>query len=115
MLDLAKLIEPASESAEKITSTLYQLSNAVSTGRQLPAATQAIRPYRLWRTLQQFDPDILQGTHVQDLGYSTYAVVEVLSGVIAAKVNEMSKSIEGLVGLTSFDGIVDDDADDEAE
>jgi hypothetical protein len=114
MLDLAKLIEPANESAEKITSTLYKLSNAVSTGRQLPVATEAIRPYRLWRTLQQFDPEILQSTHVQDLGYSTYAVVEVLSGVIAAKVNEISKSIEDLVGLTSFDSIIDD-TDDKVE
>lgn len=103
MEDLAKHIEPANESAQKIASILYQLSGAMSTGRQLPSMPEPARPYELWRTLQKFDPQILDARHVPELGYSTYAVVEVLSGVIACKTNELVGSIEQLVGVTTFD------------
>jgi len=82
---------------------LYQVSGAMSTGRQLPSMPEPARPYELWRTLQKYDPQILDARHVSDLGYSTYAVVEVLSGVIASKTNELVRSIEQLVGVTTFD------------
>jgi len=107
MNDLARHIEPANESAQKIASILYQLSGAMSTGRQLPSLPEPARPYELWRTLQEYDPQILDARHVPELGYSTYAVVEVLSGVIACKTNELVRSIEQLVGVTTFD--IDDD------
>lgn len=103
MKDLAKHIEPANESAQRIASILYQVSGAMSTGRQLPSMPESARPYELWRTLQKYDPYILDARHVPELGYSTYAVVEVLSGVIACKTNELVRSIEQLVGVTSFD------------
>ena len=106
MEDLAKHIEPANESAQKIASILYQVSGAMSTGRQLPNLPVPARPYELWRTLQKYDPQILDARHVPELGYSTYAVIEVLSGVIACKTNELVRSIEQLVGVTTFD--VDD-------
>jgi hypothetical protein len=61
------------------------------------------QPYELWRTLQRYDPQILDARHVPELGYSTYAVVEVLSGVSACKTNELVRSIEQLVGVTTFD------------
>lgn len=113
MEDLAKHIEPANESAQMIASALYQASSAMSTGRQLPNTPEPVRPYELWRTLQQYDPQILHARHVPELGYSTYAVVEVLSGVIACKTNELVKSIEQLVGVTTFD--VDDPEEDAFE
>jgi hypothetical protein len=107
MEDLAKHIESANESAQKLASILYQLSGAMSTGRQLSSLPEPARPYELWRTLQEYDPQILDARHVPELGYSTYAVVEVLSGVIACKTNELVRSIEQLVGVTTFD--IDDD------
>lgn len=103
MRDLAKHIEPANDSAQRLASVLYQASGAMSTGRQLPSTPELVRPYELWRTLKQHDPQILHARHVPDLGYSTYAVVEVLSGVIACKTNELLQSIEQLVGVTTFD------------
>jgi hypothetical protein len=103
MEDLAKQIEPANESAQKITSVLYQASGAMTTGRQLPSTPEPVRPYELWWTLQQNDPQILHARHVPELGYSTYAVVDVLSGVIASKTNELIRCIEQLVGVTTFD------------
>lgn len=107
MNGLARHIEPANESAQRVASILYQLSGAMSTGRQLPSLPEPARPYELWRTLQEYDPQILDARHVPELGYSTYAVVEVLSGVIACKTNELVRSIEQLVGVTTFD--IDDD------
>lgn len=107
MKNLARHIEPANESARKIASILYQVSGAMSTGRQLPNLPEPARPYELWRTLQEYDPQILDARHVPELGYSTYAVVEVLSGVIACKTNELVRRIEQLVGVTTFD--IDDD------
>jgi len=103
MEDLAKHIGPANDSAQKIASVLYQVSGAMSTGRQLPSLPEPARPYELWRTLQKYDPQILDARHVPELGYSTYAVVEVLSGAIAFKSNELIRSIEQLVGVTTFD------------
>lgn len=112
MQDLARLIEPANQSAGRVTAALYQASGAISTGTQLPIAIEVVKPFELWRKLQQFDPQILRGGHVKELGYSTYAVVEVLSGAIAYRVNELSRLIEELVGVTSF-GIVIDQADED--
>ncbi|KAI5203696.1 hypothetical protein E4T39_04007 [Aureobasidium subglaciale] len=113
MRDLSELIEPANIHAQKISFLLYQLSNALSTGRQLPGLVEVVKPYELWQNLELVDPQILHRRHVQDICYSTYAVVEILSGVIADRVNELSRDIEFLVGVTSFDIMVD--ASDEVE
>lgn len=103
MRDLAKHVSPGNAAAQQITSALYQVSAAIATGRQLPNKPQPVRAYELWRTLQRKDPRILDARHVRDFEYSTYAVVEVLSGAVAAKVNELLESVEELVGVTRFD------------
>ncbi|KAI5194524.1 hypothetical protein E4T38_09536 [Aureobasidium subglaciale] len=107
MQDLCELIESANIHAQKISCVLYQLSDALSTGRQLPGPVDAVKPYELWQNLEQFDPQILHRRHVRELGYSTYAVVELLSGVVANSVNELSRDVEFLVGVTHFDIMAD--------
>lgn len=65
---------------------------------------EPVRSYELWRTLLQNDPEILHARHIPELGFATYAVVEVLSGAIAHKTDELVQSVEMLVGVTTFDG-----------
>lgn len=100
-------------SAERITYVLYQLSSAVSTGRQLLGTIESVRPYELWQTLKLSDPQILYRKHIQELGYSTYAVVEFSLSMIAQKVNDLIRNIDDLVGVTTFDVV--DEAYDEVE
>lgn len=100
MRDLAKHVTPGHEAAQKVTSALYQVSNAVSTGRQLASMPEPLRAYELWRTLERHDPQVLNAKHLQDFEYSNYAVIEILSGAVACKGNDLLTSIEQLVGVT---------------
>ncbi|KAK4546746.1 hypothetical protein LTR36_001478 [Oleoguttula mirabilis] len=103
MLDLAKLIGPANASTAAITAVLYQLSGAVSTGRSLPSKFELAKPYQLSQTLRHLDPAILHSERIPDLGYSTFAVVELMSKMIVSKIKGLTKSIEALVGVAYFD------------
>ena len=102
MADLAALIGPANASTVSSRSILYQLSGAVLTGRPLPSKIETAKALQLSQVLQQLDP----ASHVYgipDLGYSTYAVTEILSSVIAWRIDMLAESIEKLVGIAFFD------------
>ena len=100
--DLAKLIVPLDPTEEKITSTLSQLSAAVSSGRALSAKIKPIEPYSVSQKLAELDPDILHMRHMLELGYSTYAVTEIISSMITHKLDVLILSIESLVGVVDF-------------
>jgi hypothetical protein len=101
--DLSNLIGPMNPTEIKITSVLSQLSAAVSTGRALPTNIESIKPYRLSQRLRALDPEVLHIKHVQELGYSAYAVMEIISSMITYNLDILVDSIESLVGIVSFD------------
>ncbi|KAF4954349.1 hypothetical protein FSARC_12162 [Fusarium sarcochroum] len=103
MEDLATLLTSTDMLEERITVVLYQLSDAVATGHPLPRRIEPGKSYQLSQRLAQLDPSILDIGHIQDLGYSTYAVVEMISNMINHRVNILTQSIENLVGITYFD------------
>lgn len=103
MEDLASLLTSTNVLEERITVVLYQLSGAVATGQPLPTRIEPGKLYQLSKRLSQLDPAILDIRHIQDLGYSTYAVVEMISNMINHRVNVLTQSIENLVGITYFD------------
>lgn len=106
--DLSKLIRPINPTEVKITSILFQLSAAVETGRALPPGLEAPRPYQLSTKLRELDPDVLDIKHMQDMGYSAYAVMEILSSMITYKISVLVTTIEKLVGVANFDLMVED-------
>ncbi|THW71804.1 hypothetical protein D6D19_07065 [Aureobasidium pullulans] len=77
--DLAELILPIEPTEQRVTLILSQLSSALDTGRPLPAKTQSMEPFLLSQKLKELDPDILHMRHMLELGYSTYAVTEIIS------------------------------------
>lgn len=103
LADLSKLIETINPIEEGITSILCQLSAAVSTGRALPPHTRTTTPYRLSERLRTLDPEILHLKHMLEPGYSAHAVMEIISSMITHNINVLVTTIEGLVGIISFD------------
>ncbi|OBT43669.1 hypothetical protein VE00_05184 [Pseudogymnoascus sp. WSF 3629] len=103
LTDLSKLIGPINPTEEKITSILSQLSAAVSTGRALPAKIEPTKPYQLSQKLRELDPEVLHIKHIQELGYSAYSVMEIISSMIIYNLDILVTSIESLVGVVNFD------------
>lgn len=101
--DLSKLIGPINPTEKRITSVLFQLSAAVSTGRALPDRIDPVRPYLLSKKLRELDPEALHFTHILEQGYSTYAVTEILTSMITHNLDILILSIESLVGIVNFD------------
>ncbi|RGP69893.1 hypothetical protein FLONG3_7649 [Fusarium longipes] len=103
MEGLASLLNSTDVLEERITVVLYQLSGVVATGQPLPRKIEPGKSYELSKRLSRLDPAILDITHIQDLGYSTFAVVETISSMINHQVNVLAQNIEDLVGITHFD------------
>lgn len=103
LTDLSNLIGPVNPTEEKITSILSQLSAAVSTGRALPTNIEPAKPYQLSQKLRELDPEVLHIKHVQELGYSAYAVMEIILSMIIYNLDVLVTSIESLVGVVNFD------------
>ena len=103
MSDFSKLTEPLNENEQAITAVLCQLSAAVSTGRPLPPGIKTPQPYQISKNLRKLDPQILHSNHVEDLGYSVFAVMEIVSGMISYKLDELVATVEQLVGVTDFE------------
>ncbi|KAL1296546.1 hypothetical protein AAFC00_000051 [Neodothiora populina] len=101
--DLAELIGPINPSEERITIILSQLSAAIATGRSLPAKIEPAQPFQLSRQLRKLDPEALHIKHIQEFGYSTYAVMEIISTMITYKLEALVANIEDLVGIVDFD------------
>lgn len=101
--DLSRLIEPLNETEEGITLILCQLSAAVSTGRPLPPKMQTPRPYLLSEKLRRLDPEVLHIKHMHEIGYSAYAVMEIISSMIIYKLDILVATIEQLVGVINFE------------
>ncbi|RDW58136.1 hypothetical protein BP6252_13547 [Coleophoma cylindrospora] len=107
--DLAELIGPMNPTEERITSILGQLSAAVAGGRALSMRIETSKPYQLSEKLRRLDPEILDVKHMQELGYSAYAVMEIISSMITHNLNVLVVSIESLVGIVAFDfGVIDE-------
>lgn len=75
----------------------------MSTGRALPAKIEPTKPYQLSQKLRELDPEVLHIKHIQELGYSAYSVMEIISSMIIYNLDILVTSIESLVGVVSFD------------
>jgi predicted Zn-dependent protease len=61
------------------------------------------KAYQLSEKLRELDPDVLSIKHMQDAGYSAYAVMEIISSMITYNLDGLVTRVESLVGVISFD------------
>jgi hypothetical protein len=106
--DLSKLIGPMSRSEEKITSILFTLSAAVSTGSTLPPTIETPKPYQLSENLIGLDPEVLHIKNIQELGFSAYTAIEIISTMLTYRIIDLIKTTEKLVRVARFEFVETD-------
>lgn len=109
--DFGALINQVSPTAHQITSILSMLSASVSQGTALPPHIETMlpKPYMLSRRLEQLDRGILDAKHVEELGYSAYAVMQVASALIVDDLERLVGEVRELVGEVDFSFQVQED------
>jgi hypothetical protein len=100
--DLTKLIDIVGPTSHGITSVLSLLSASIKQGSALPPYIQLPEPYNLSRRLEALDKGILDSRHVQEPGYSAYAVMQVCSSLIMDDLTRLVDNVKDLVGETDF-------------
>lgn len=100
--DLAALVDTIGPTTHQITSILSLLSASVRTGTSLPPYIQLPEPYHLSRRLEQLDRGVLDARHVEEPGYSAYAVMQVASSLITDDLGALVEHVKDLVGETDF-------------
>jgi len=100
--DLTRLIDSIEPNRHSITSTLSLLSASVTQGSALPPHIALPQPYDLSRRLEALDDGILDSRHVEEPGYSAYAVLQVASSLVVDDLCRLVELVKDLVGETDF-------------
>jgi hypothetical protein len=106
--DLTGLIATISPTSHQITSTLSLLSASVKQGSALPPYIQVPQSYNLSRRLEALENGILDSRHVEEPGYSAYAVMQVASSLLTDDLARLVDHVKDLVGETDFSFLVND-------
>lgn len=100
--DLAVLMQNIEPTSHSITSILALLSASVTQGSALPPYMQLPQPYALSRRLEKLDKSILDAKHVEEPGYSAYAVTQVASSLVMDDLRRLVEDVKNLVGEVDF-------------
>lgn len=100
--ELAALLDTVDPTSHAVTSVLTLLSASVTQGSALPPYMQMPEPYHLSRKLEKLDKGILDSRHVEEPGYSAYAVMQVTSSLVLDDLEKLVDDIKALVGETDF-------------
>jgi hypothetical protein len=100
--DLTSLIRSVEPTSHSITSILSLLSASVSQGSALPPYMQLPEAYALSRRLENLDKSILSAKHVEEPGYSAYAVMQVASSLVMDDLRRLVENVKELVGEVDF-------------
>jgi hypothetical protein len=99
---LSKLVDTINPTSHGITSILSLLSASVTQGSALPPYIQLPEAYDLSRRLEALDKGILDARHVEEPGYSAYAVLQVCSSLVSDDLARLVDHVKDLVGETDF-------------
>ncbi len=99
---LSKLVDTVNPTSHAVTSILSLLSASVTQGSALPPFIQLPEPYDLSRRLEALDKGILDARHVEEPGYSAYAVLQVCSSLVTDDLARLVDHVKDLVGETDF-------------
>jgi hypothetical protein len=100
--DLAILLNEIGPTAHIFTSSLALLSASVTQGSALPPYMPLPEPYELSRKLEKLDKGILDSKHVEEPGYSAYAVMQVASSLVTDDLKRLVEDVKSLVGEVDF-------------
>lgn len=108
--DVSRLLKTIDPTSHAITSVLALLSASVIQGSALPPYMQLPQPFQLSRRLEELDRGILDIRHVEEPGYSAYAVMQVTSSLVTADLKRLVEHVKELVGEVDFSfRVVDSD------
>ncbi|TVY78574.1 Uncharacterized protein LSUE1_G003688 [Lachnellula suecica] len=107
LTDLSRLVDSIGPTSHSITSTLALLSASITQGSALPPYMSIPDSYNLSKRLEALDGGILDARHVEEPGYSAYAVMQVASSLITDDLVRLVDSVRDLVGETDFSFRVD--------
>lgn len=82
---------------------LSLLSASVTQGSALPPYIPLPEPYNLSHRLERLDKGILDAKHVEEPGYSAYAVLQVCSSLVGDDLRRLVEDVKELVGETDFE------------
>jgi hypothetical protein len=82
------------------------ISGAISTGKPLPPFLKLQSTYDLGKMLEAQDKEILSTRHVCYPGYSTFAVMQVMTKMLEEEFNGLLKETKTLVGEVAFGDVV---------
>jgi hypothetical protein len=111
LTDLSLLVDSVGTTSHQVTSVLSLLSASVRQGSALPPYIQLPEPYNLSRKLEALDKGILDVRHIEEPGYSSYAVLQVCSRLVTDDLRRLVEDVKGLVGETDFEFRVDTSVD----
>lgn len=100
--DLAVLLNEVGPTTQTFISSLALLSASVTQGFALPPYMQMPEPYALSRKLEKLDKGILDSRHVEEPGYSAYAVMQVASSLVTDDLKGLVEDVKSLVGEVDF-------------
>ncbi|KAH8599866.1 hypothetical protein B0O99DRAFT_564613 [Bisporella sp. PMI_857] len=100
--DLTALVDQIGPTSSRITSLLSLLSASVRQGSALPPHIPLPQPYNLSRRLEALDKGILDFRHIEEPGYSAYAVMQVASSLITDDLARLVDHVKDLVGENDF-------------
>jgi hypothetical protein len=99
---LSALVDIVRPTSHGVTSILSLLSASVTQGSALPPFIQLPEPYDLSRRLEALDKGILDVRHIEEPGYSAYAVLQVCSSLVTDDLARLVDHVKDLVGETDF-------------
>ncbi|RDL39937.1 Uncharacterized protein BP5553_04277 [Venustampulla echinocandica] len=106
--ELSSLMRRVGPTSHSVTSVLSMLSASVKQGSALPPYIQHPEPFNLTKRLEALNSGILDARHVEELGYSAYAVMQVASSLVSDDLERLVDDVRDLVGETDFSFMVND-------
>ncbi|KAI9744784.1 MAG: hypothetical protein M1818_001709 [Claussenomyces sp. TS43310] len=100
--DLSRLLNTVDPTTHAMTSVLALLSASVTQGSALPPFIQMPQPYQLSRRLEALDKGILDSRHVEEPGYSAWAVMQITSSLVSDDLKRLVDHVRDLVGEVDF-------------
>lgn len=91
--DFRRLVSSVNVTSNQITSLLSLLSSSLANSQLLPPFLEPPQPYEFVKKLESIDRNILSVRHIEEPGYSAFAVVEICGSCVSDEVGNLAKYV----------------------